>query len=39
VQDEGSQLVALALADAEVDAGIGTITDALADHLGGRIRS
>jgi len=28
-----------ALADAEVDAGIGTITDALADHLGGRIRS
>ena len=28
-----------AITDAEVDAGIGTITDALADHLGGRIRS
>ena len=28
-----------ALGDAEVDAGIGTITDALADHLGARIRS
>jgi phenylalanyl-tRNA synthetase beta chain len=28
-----------ALGEAEVDEGIGTITDALADHLGGRIRS
>jgi phenylalanyl-tRNA synthetase beta chain len=28
-----------ALAEEEVDAGIGTITDALADHLGARIRS